>query len=314
MDNVELKKWAEKHPPIISIFGSCAAASAEAVSGYLTFTKNKPLIYDSEHVPPLNNWLKFYKNQNHIRDAVIGFLKEFEGISEFLGNSWEFILQNPNWLKESRKEYEKASNQEKLIIFEESKTLVNEIQNLFFGELNFDLEESIEDGKIRLFELAEIKFLYSVIIPCYSFYGVHPLKIYKRARKGDIDSIDKILRLDPSALGDPFIFKHFHIASKQENRENFNTMINALQKPPKGKLTLQKIKYKLAGLISLASESISHKLPVPEIEKLFDALSIDLNRPELKLVETDDIYNDSIAKNIRREKRFWHRYFKMDKK
>lgn len=199
-------------------------------------------------------------------------------------------------------------------MFKEVQTNIVEYQNNFFSQLDSDLESLFEDGQIALFSLPEVQFTYSVIMPSYLFYGDHALTIFRKAQKGDINSIEKILRLDPSALGDPQIFEHFHFASKQENRSDFETMIHALQSPPKGKIQSQKTKYRLAGMIASLAELISYKLPAPEIERLFTAISIDFKKPEWELVEIDNIYNDSIAKNIRREKRFWNRYFKLDKK
>ena len=159
----------------------------------------------------------------------------------------------------------------------------------------------------------ENKFFLNVYIPCYLFFGESPQEIFKKAQTGSFEDIEKIARLDPSVLGDSLIIKYFHKASKDEDQANFNNIIYSLKNPPKGIKTLQKIKYKLAGFIALFSEFSSYELTAPKIEKLFQALSKDLNRPELQLEESDDIYNDSISRKIRREKHFFIKCMDPDK-
>lgn len=314
MDTPELKKWAKKHPPVISIFAAYAVSSIKAFSKYLPLSKHKTILINPDLIPNVKSWLALYKKSRQIRDVIIDCLKQVEDFAEMLGYSWEYILRHPNWYEEGKKELQSLPDHEFIKILKHSKMIISEIQDEIFSDLDTDPEEPIEEDIADLFSLPEVQFAFSVIIPCYIFYGDHPGKYFKKAQKGDMDSIEKILRIDPSALGDPRIFEHFHFASKQKNRSDFNTIISALRNPPKGKTDLQKIKYKVAGLISGLAELIKYKLPSPEIEKLFEALSVDFNQPDLKLVETDDIYEDSIARNIRREKEFWHKYLKLDKK
>ena len=79
------------------------------------------------------------------------------------------------------------------------------------------------------------------------------------------------------------------------------------------KTQVQKIKYRIAGLISSIAVMLKYNLFATDIENLFDAVAKDLDKPEFKLVETDDINNDSTTKRIRRERKFWQRYLKLDK-
>ena len=151
------------------------------------------------------------------------------------------------------------------------------------------------------------------MLPSYIYYGTSPFRIFRGAQKGNLEDIDKILRIDPSALNDPLISQHFHAASKAIEKSSFQTMILALQKPPKGINSLQKIKYRIAGLISSIAVMLKYNLFATDIENLFNAVAKDLDKPEFKLVETDDINNESITKRIQRERKFWQRYLKLDK-
>lgn len=314
METPELKKWAKIHPPIISIVASFGIMSIEAILKFLQLSKKDLLVFEPDQIPNAKKWLRLYRNPKYVRSVVIKCLKKFEGLSEFLGLSWEYVLKNPDSFKITKEDIESLNDEILSDVFNLMREVVLELQYEFFAELDPSPEEPVEDELEHLFSLPEIQFVYLVVLPSYLYYGESPTKIFRKAQKGDISSIDKILRIDPSTLGDPRIFDHFHFASKQHNRSDFNSMIVALKKPPKGKVTIQKIKYRLAGMIAALADKISYKLTVPEIEALFHCLAADFDKPELELIETEDIYNDSIRKQINREKLFWLKYMKLDKK
>ena len=313
MKSVEIEKWAKNHPPLISMFGVWAACSCEAFAAYIELTKEKSIIFDIGNTPPAENWLSFYSGRDRLRTKLIFFMKQFDEKSKFLGSSLEFITENPKWAEIAKAEIDKLTRKERILCFQEAKDLINEIQNNFFSGISKDFEKTLDDDEIRLFEIPEIKFIYTVVLPSYIYYGTSPFRLFREAQKGSLEDIDKILRIDPSALYDPLIFEHFHIALKNTEKSNLNTITTAIEKPSKGLNSLQKIKYRIAGLISGIAVMFKYRLCATDIEMLFDAVAQDLGKPEFKLVETDDINNESIAKHIRRERKFWQRYLKLDK-
>lgn len=313
METTEITKWAEKHPPIISMFGVWAACSCVAASAYIELTKEKAIIFNIGETPPADNWLPFYNGPDRLRKKLIYFLKHLDEVSEFLGSSLEFIFENPTWPEILKPEIIKLTHNEELLLFNLSRDIFNEVQNDFFSETYKELEKPLDDDVVKLFEIPEIKFIYTVVLPSYIYYGISPFRLFRKARKGSLEDIDRILRIDPSAINDPFISQHFHAASKAAEKSDFQTMVHALQKPPKGVNSLQKIKFRIAGLISGIAMMLDYKLFATDIEMLFDAVAKDLGKPEFKLVETDDINNESIAKRIQRERTFWQSYLKLDK-
>jgi len=56
-----------------------------------------------------------------------------------------------------------------------------ELQEDFFSAISGELEETSDEDQIYLFEIAEIKFVFSVVIPSYAFYGIDPFQIFDGA-------------------------------------------------------------------------------------------------------------------------------------
>ncbi|MCK5311626.1 MAG: hypothetical protein KAJ62_05925 [Desulfobacteraceae bacterium] len=286
MDAKNLKKWSETHSPFVSLYSSFVATCVESISEQSEVIKNKTILKIFGDVPSIKQWLQFYNTDPISLEESLKMFKNYFDVEAFLPKNLQFYGD---------------------FINENDDTA--DISGELFDELCDELEINTNDDKNFVFEQPELKFFFTVTFPCFLFYTESYQKLFKQAQEGSMESLDKILRLDPSVLGDPLIFQHFHHASKQENQMHYDIMASALQKPLKGKVDIKKIKYQLAGLIAFISERLFDKLSAPEIVKLFRALAEDCNRPELALgFDTDknkSVNNESIAQHIRREKQFW---------
>jgi len=157
-----------------------------------------------------------------------------------------------------------------------------------------------------------VLFFIRVWIPCWLLYGNFPPNILRSARLGNIDALEKLIRLDGSIIHDPKIAEFLNREASKKNKSTYNFLIRSIGKKPKGKVTLQKLKMNFAGLISSISSAIRHRLTEREIRDLFDAISKDTGKGDIDLDIPDS--PETFAKAIQRERQFWSIIPQPDKK
>jgi hypothetical protein len=79
-------------------------------------------------------------------------------------------------------------------------------------------QETLTDRQVRQ---PEIQFFMRVWFPCVIAYGQWPTRLFASARRGNVDALYKLLRIDKSILADPFIAK-----STTRARESLPTAAN----------------------------------------------------------------------------------------
>jgi hypothetical protein len=155
-------------------------------------------------------------------------------------------------------------------------------------------------------------FFYRVCIPCWLLYRQFPPTLLRSARTGNIDSIEKLLRLDSSTIHDPKIAEIYHQEQSKKNKSVYDLMAQSLDKSPRAKITLQKIKMNFAGLLSAYSSAFGQRLTEPEIRALFDAISRDSGKGDIDTDLPDG--SEVFSKAIQRERKFWSIIPQPDKK
>ena len=314
MAGMEFEKFAATHNRFISVIIKLLVTIPKDLTEYLDLIKTKAYLKDFGDIPPLSVWLTYYKEFPLSSDDIAMLAKNFGALFGISSDSINKILAIDEKLVNGVEGKSQAAINEIKSEFNEVLDIAEDAYVRNFYEQAEDIDATSDEAFDTLIRMPEMKFLLWVYLPCQVLYGDSPDNLFRVAQEGCIESIDKLLRIDPSVLGDPQIMELFHTASKSEDQTIYQTITLALKSPPKGPITNQKIKYKYAGLIALYAERFDDTLTAPEIETIFNALATDLNRPDLKLVESDDVYNDSIAKSIRREKQFWSKLLSPDKK
>jgi hypothetical protein len=167
--------------------------------------------------------------------------------------------------------------------------------------------EAQEDGLARTdsadaIETEEIAFFVTVLLPCWFEYEESLLPLFRRARKGDIAAIEKILWLDKNAINDPRIALHLREASAHPEGTRYIRMLGALEKSPEVRLSAARVKTWTAGLIALIADLAEYSLPRPALRELYDALAHDLQGTDTDAELPND---DAFWVAVNREKDFW---------
>ncbi len=308
---LKIHKWAENKPIHIALSAQQLALVVEKGFKILPSLKNNEFIIDGVKIPSAEKWLSFYRDHRHLDNWLISKCEDLGGVFQLFGNCLNFIStmnlpshKEINEVKHLVKQNEAESSRLSL-----DKKLKNAYE-VFLDDFQSEIQANESDNKHfpeleEMFFSPESLFIIKVIVPCTFLYGESPIKLLRKARLGDIDSIDKILRLDKAVLCDSRISQHIYQASLQKNPSTFERLTRAIQGGLSGKINKQRAKFIMAGLISVLSEIFDHRLSAPEIQNLFDAIATDLSEGEF-LIDTDlPDSPEAFSKAVQRERAFW---------
>ena len=312
----KIAKWAENKNPIIAIIAQQCASGADACFDFFSSIKAGERYLGDRPLPPIKKWLSLYRSNRRLQDYFITRFRSLGGFYEILAESISALLFQRRYrlkigtdafIKEVRQEIENLSIDDRLELVEAFQKSFQEAYLISLDDteshISGSVDEPLKQQVLSAIKEPEALFLAGVVFPCWILYQVHPAKLFRQARLGNINAMDKLLRIDKAVLHDPKIGEHFYKIANQKKRSQFDRLTQAIQKGPEGKITLQKIKMLIAGFISKASQALGRRLSAPEIRSLFDAIAQDAGRGDIDTDIPDS--PEAFAKAIRRERSFW---------
>lgn len=319
----EIEHWAQDKPFLLALFAPQVATGAQDLHLLFKDMKNHKLLNQSFAQPDLSAWFSLYRSHRTINL----FLKcLFSDFSPFSSESVDFgeMLSNADQIKkelgkpEIKKQLEALSVEGKVTCFQQAKAIQEKMLKESFEDLKMDntgepVPAEMKSEFLSMFTNSlEGQFYFFITVPCWLLYRDSATRIYRKARLGDYNSLEKLLRLDPLVIHDPSIGKQiqkFRFMGKSIAYEN---LIEAVLNKPKEKSTRKKMKYSVAGLISGLSLAINHPLTEPQIRQLFDAIAQDTRSQP---IDTDLPESpESFAKAIQRDRFYWNKVLSPDNK
>ena len=178
---------------------------------------------------------------------------------------------------------------------------IDRLYELQHQDIHADINDEIDmklNARIKQdINKPEIKFLLQVFLPCFLLYKDYPSRLLRKARKGDIEYIEKLIRLDRSIEFNKKISEFIHGARK--NKMIDERLRSAIATGINEKVTRKKMKMNIAELISFFSMALGRQLKESEIRDLFDAIAKDKGRDD---IDTDIPESpETFAKAIQRE-------------
>lgn len=306
MPQLEIDKWAQGKPVFLTIFSQQLASFAGYLHEILSYVKNQ------EHIPKLpeaapKEWLQLYRNHRLLEKRLTHAIKQFGGFAEVIVTCY-LALRSPKKLATSPNQ----ESQENLA------AALQQIYQLNLADIESDVKNRpLDDETIRkakdLFVTQEVLFLCKVVLPCLLFYGMAPCKLIRRARLGNLEALERLIRLDKLTLADPGIIRQTQRLLHHNKYKYDSVVAKAIKDAPKFTLSHKSATYLLAGLISLLSEVFGHKLEEPEIRALFDAVAHDRSDGETVVDSALPDSPETFSKAIQRERAFWKPIFFPDK-
>jgi len=302
---LKIEKWAKNKPlDIVTIVLQAFISLENALGLVLKRIKENDEILDiSKTNIKAKDWLSFYRRRKHLDIWLLAnFLTEFG-----LRPPKQPPPKQPTTSHESQ--IDPLQNFDKYPRVKKSvnnfiKDLVKDFFQLTVGIYkSITLDDSIdENDKLDIpehLQKPEMLFFTKVFTPCFVIYGELPGFLMRKARLGDIVALDKLLRIDKTAINDPIIGEQFHLASLDKDKTKFQTMVRALEGSMQGKASSQKVKSIIAGFISVFSESLGHRLNSTDIRELFNAVAVDRGYDELidhDLPDSDEALSQAILR------------------
>lgn len=304
-------EWAHDKSSLMAMASLLIAGSAEDCLKYMEMLKVGKRIEGYHRLPPIKQWLKLYRRHRQIHKIVADCFRELDDELAEIVDFYELVMKSFREVgKLSHEDIEKEIKNTPREILREMSNTLQEYEELFKKSMMDDdsgkgktLDEREWKRIRRIFQKPEMIFFYRVWTPCFLLYGTFPTYLLRKARHGDEDAIEKLLRLDKSIIDDPKIKEIFHQAAAAEQRGEMDLMTKALAKSPKAKIDIQTVKYTLAGLISIISIALGQKITAAEIHRLFDALAVDAGKGA---IDEDLIVSpETFEKAIQRTRTFW---------
>ena len=315
-----LNNWAKGKPLGLVMIAQEFAVDAEACFQFLKLIKSGDRIEAFSSLPKAKGWVKLYRNHRQMQRSVIECLRRFGKNGRMGAEFAEVIFLRRKTLREAiesmKKQFETMRPFERRRFISKGQKEVNRLYSLQLADIEWDINRNINEEFNRKFKEAlnepEIKFFFKAWIPCWFLYGDYAPRLLRRARLGDVKTMEKLVRLDPSVLNDPKIGEYLHQARGKGRGATFERLMEASLKGPKGKITVKKVKCSMGGAISLVSIALGYKLKEPEIRKLFDAVAHDMGKGD---IDTDLPESpEAFAKTLQRERGFWMPTLRPDKK
>jgi hypothetical protein len=285
----EVEKWVLGKPVLVAQIAQSLALKSEAYSDLLeSFSYLADRTYFNEFTN-LSGWLTLYKNNKHLFRELILVFRSFGGFSKELADIYDFFMTSLK-NKKSTNQIGNISEESNIIsdvftqvssdieLNPQVKEELERIKKIHEEDLKNDLLGILLDEQLenvgKALQKPEFLFLLKVLGPCISLYMDHPTRLYRKARLGDIDSWDKLIRIDKFLLCDPRISWHLVKAYEKNDFANLNRMVKAIEGGPPKK-DFQYSKLFTAGLISIMSELLGYRLSSSKIRELFNAVAVD---------------------------------------
>lgn len=303
-----VEKWAENKPFIIALCAPQLVVSTRDINIDFLHLRERRIFNRQFPLPPLSPWFALYRSHRKPLKLLKTILSEFSVYGTETIEFGEAFLEGLRMLSNGvNLKPEHPSSVEEI---EQTKNSMQNMLSESFLDLKRDFDKTppipaVKEGFLNMFSEGELEgsFFLFVIAPCWLLYRTTPTRLYRKARLGDLDALEKLLRLDPLILHDPTVGKQIQ-AFRFKNKNNaYQTLLEAPLKRPKAKITRKKMKYAIAGLISAMATSFKFELEEPDIRALFDAVAKD---SEDKSIDTDIADSpEAFSKAIQRDRTFW---------
>ncbi|MDH5524734.1 MAG: hypothetical protein OEY01_12175 [Desulfobulbaceae bacterium] len=228
---LELEKWAKDKNQVMAMLAMQSATFAQELVEMLSYVRNQEHIEEFE-LPDPKQWLPLYHNHRDIRKKITFAFKQFDGYAQMIGVMFEFFINIINQPKDPSKTTNPPPTFEELP--PETQQAAREVLSKFYEahiqELLSEFNNTPMDDKTKKIVkenliIPEFLFYFRIIMPCMLLYGTHPTQLLRKARLGDLESIDILLRLDKSLIGDPKILSIFYRASLSRNKRSIEGQI-----------------------------------------------------------------------------------------
>lgn len=300
----------DRFPRLVTIVATVFAGSADTIAVMVTAATGRAGAHKVKlpPCPSLEEWLSFYQRHRELNDAVGAFV-----VGPGLEASASEAHDGVTALQHTPPDEQRTAFEEVRAVAPES---FGALANLFvptpfppdekflrkiLTDLESASEAEAEDQGVTptgFLASAEGQFFIRVWMPCFVMYRTYPAPLLRQAGDGDLDSLEKLLRLDKSVVADPRIAHHWHAIMQGEDFKTRKRMLDAISGKPKGKLDKKGIRLALSSLISQWARAMKCEITAPQITELFDRIEqLRSGHADTALPESKEAFAKAVQRN-----------------
>lgn len=308
----ELQNWSKDKPYIVAIFAGQIISSAQDMAEEFKNIKFRRFASQKFSLPHLPSWFAMYRSHQKTVQQIKDIWTAAYG-----RNFVQFISELLQEMQERKTQRKPIPD----LPPEEVKDAIDLLQSMLSAS-----EQSLEDefnkvpvkqaAKRRMRKLIEknpltLSFYLFVATPCWALYRTSPTLLYRKARQGDFDSLEKLLRLDQLMLHDPTIGKQIISYRFNHSSSKYRKLLDAATKAPKGSGSLYNILLSQVGLLSALSHLTVKPLTPQDLFELVEAYDHDSRG---KLFDDLPKTPEALARALAPDRNLWRQVLHSDKK
>lgn len=313
-----VEDWARNKPALVAMSAIQLVTIADYLYEVLPQAKDRRIFGHFIPMPDdLEIWHRMYRNPIAPLRAFVRFLIEVDKIGEaivaitFAGRYLQRLLKrNPHYFRDNPPTREQVR---------EGQEYLKKLFSALFDEIKNNLDEQPLDPVRKVWfsnyltdneqKLGFFLFLY---FPSLMIYQKSPYLLYREAAAGNIESIEKLLKLDPLMQHDKVIGRHIQnlrFSNSTNDYERLTAAVHKLAITDYSDISeaRKRSKVEIAAMIKAVSQLAGKRLTSTMIAKLFHAYAKDKNREAL--IDTDIPEGESLIKAINRHIGPWNALF-----
>jgi len=318
-----LEDWARGIPSIVAIPAIQLVTFSDFMYEVLPQAKERRL-FGRLFLPPddYHVWLQMYQKPITPIVAIVNLISEFHANGTLLIEFFFALRQLQKTLKRDPDYFRKNPPTQDDV--RQGIELHKKFYDAFFKEIKDELAQKPADpaDKVRFESYLEeneqkMCFFFFIYVPSLLIYQTTPYKLYRQAIAGDIESIEKLLKLDPLTQNEPAIFRHIQnlrFDTKLNDYDRVTAAAHKLAVTNHSEIAdaRKNSKVQLAAIIQALSQFAGKRLTSTKIFNLFRAYARDKEKCG---TEYDLPAGKSLAKAIDRHVQPWNDLFqKVDNK
>lgn len=308
----ELQKWSKDKPYLVAIFAGQIISTVQDMAEEFKTIKLRRFASQKFPLPHLPSWFAMYRSHKktvqQIKDIwTAAYGRNFvQFFSELLEELQERKTQRKPLPSLSPEEVKDSIDLLQTMLFASEQALEDE-----FNQVPVKQAATRRMRKLIEKNPLELSFYLFVATPCWALYRTSPTLLYRKARQGDFDSLEKLLRLDQLMLHDPTIGKQIISYRFNHSSSKYRKLLDAATKAPKGSGSLKNILLSQVGLLSATSHLTVKPLTPQDLFELVEAFDHDSRG---KLFDNLPKTPDALARALTPDRNLWRQVLHSDKK
>lgn len=305
-----IRNWGKDKPYLIRVFAAHLITGVQDMQDEFKTIKQRRFASHKFPLPHLPDWFAMYQSPRKVIEQTKAIWSTAYG-KDFI-HAFSKMLRAMQWAKNlppnppTPEDIENIKDLLQFVLSESEKSIEEEIAKT-------PVKSAVARRMKKLLAETPLEsaFYIFVAVPCWTLYRMSPIKLYRQARDGKFEALEKLLRLDQIMLHDPVIGKQIMKCRFEHSRNMYRKLITAAVEPPKGLKSNKHILLSQLGFISALSQITTKPLTAQDLIDLVDAIDTDYKTSYLDQLPKD---SRSLARELQPDRNLWRHILSTDKK